>query len=155
MKWGNCSRAELLNLVLGLLEPCLKLLCSHLEVLDVGGSAVEKGNLAHLLVGDGESILEPAVTVTKFIMTSRLLRLDALTADSLAADISGVSSHDRRLEVLVGRRLASHSLCRRTGSRESDGVKAMRTVTQEIFDNGVRSRMDLSKGGAHEETQRP
>ena len=40
------SRAESLNLVLGLLEPRLELLCGHLEVLDVGGSAVKKGNLA-------------------------------------------------------------------------------------------------------------
>ena len=118
MKWGNCSCAESLNLVLGLLEPRLKLLCGHLEVLDMGGSAVEKGNLAHLLVGDRESILELAVTVMKFITTSRLLRLNALTADSLVADIGGVSSHDRGLEVLivlivvlVGRQLASHSLC--------------------------------------------
>ena len=143
MKWGNCSRAESLNLVLGLLEPRLKLLCGHLEVLDVGGSAVEKGNLARLLVGDGESILEPAVTIAKFITTS-LLRLDALTADSLAADIGGVSSRDRGLEVviiligvIVARRLASRSLRRRAGSRGSDGVETMRTGNR-----GVRDTVD-------------
>ena len=44
VKWN--SRAESLNLVLGLLQPRLKLLCGHLEVLDVGGGAVEEGNLA-------------------------------------------------------------------------------------------------------------
>ena len=35
----------MLNLVLGLLQPCLKSLCGHLEVLDVGDSSVKEGNL--------------------------------------------------------------------------------------------------------------
>lgn len=98
----------------------------------MSGSAVEEGNLAGLLVGDRKSILEPAVTVAKFI-TTPLLRLDALTTDGLAADIGSVSGSDSGLEVVVVliriivASLASRGLCRRTRSRRSDGVEAMRT----------------------------
>ena len=34
-------------------------------------------------------------------------------------------------------------------------VEVLQGVTQEIFVNEVQSRTDLSKGGAHEEMQRP
>jgi hypothetical protein len=42
--------AKSLNLILSLLESRLKLLCGHLEVLDVSGSAVKERDLARLLV---------------------------------------------------------------------------------------------------------
>lgn len=97
----------------------------------MGGGAVQKGDLARLLVGDREGILEPAVAVAKFIAAS-LLGLDALTTDSLAADIGGVSSSDRGLEVIIVfvgiivACLSSRSLGRGASSRSSDGVEAMR-----------------------------
>jgi len=124
--------AKSLNLVLGLLEPRLKLLGGHLEVLDVGGGAVEKRNLARLLVGDREGILESAVAITKFIATP-LLRLDALAADRLTAGIGIASGGDRRLEVvviligvIVPRRLAPLSLRRGASGGRGDGVEAVR-----------------------------
>ena len=61
---------------------------------------VEQGNLAQLLVGDGKSILEPAVAVAKLV-TMSLLRLNALMMDRLMANIGSVSNCDRRLEVIV------------------------------------------------------
>ena len=48
----------------------------------MGGSAVEKRNLAGLLVGDGERVLEAAITLPEFV-TPTLFRLDTLTADLL------------------------------------------------------------------------
>jgi len=50
----------------------------------VSGSAVEKRNLAGLLVGDGKGVLEAAITLSEFV-TPSLLRLDTLTADLLPA----------------------------------------------------------------------
>lgn len=50
----------------------------------MGGSAIEKRNLAGLLVGDGKRVLEAAVTLPEFVAPS-LLRLDTLTADLLPA----------------------------------------------------------------------
>jgi hypothetical protein len=70
------------SLILCLLEPRLKLLLSHLQVLDVSGGTVQQRNLAGLLVGDGKSILEATVTIPELI-ASPLLRLDALAADFL------------------------------------------------------------------------
>ena len=72
------------SLIFSLLEPCLKLLLSHLQVLDVGGGTVQEGNLARLLVGYGESVLEAAVAIPELI-ASPLLRLDTLTTNLLAA----------------------------------------------------------------------
>ena len=72
------------SLILCLLEPRLELLLSHLQVLDVSGGAVQQRNLAGLLVGDGESILEATVAVPELI-ASPLLRLDALTTNFLTA----------------------------------------------------------------------
>jgi hypothetical protein len=43
-------------LVLGLLEPRLKLLLSHLQVLDVRSGTVQERNLARLLVGDRKGV---------------------------------------------------------------------------------------------------
>ena len=63
-------------------------------------SAIKKRNLARLLVGDGKGIFESAVAIAKFIATS-LLGLDALTTNSLAADIGGVSSSNGGLEIVV------------------------------------------------------
>jgi len=48
----------------------------------VGGSAIEKRDLAGLLVGDGERVLEATITLPEFV-TPSLLRLDSLTADLL------------------------------------------------------------------------
>ena len=77
------------SLILCLLEPRLKLLLSHLQVLDVSGGTVQQRNLAGLLVGDGKSILEATVTIPELI-ASPLLRLDALAADFLAATETNV-----------------------------------------------------------------
>ena len=49
--------------ILCLLESCLKLLLGHLQVLDVGSGMVQERNLARLLIGDREGILEAAVAV--------------------------------------------------------------------------------------------
>ena len=50
----------------------------------MSGSAVEKRNLAGLLVGHGKGVLETAITLSEFVAPS-LLRLDTLTADLLPA----------------------------------------------------------------------
>jgi hypothetical protein len=85
-----CPRCNALakagGLVLCLLEPRLKLLLGHLQVLDVGSGTVQERNLARLLVGNGKGILEATVAVTELI-TSPLLRLDTLTTDFLAAAV--------------------------------------------------------------------
>jgi hypothetical protein len=67
-----------------LLKPHGELTLGHLEVLDVGGSAVEKRNLAGLLVGDGKRVLEAAITLPEFVAPT-LFRLDTLTTDLLPA----------------------------------------------------------------------
>ena len=72
------------SLVLCLLEPCLKLLLSHLQVLDVGSGTIQERNLAGLLVGDGKGVLEATITVPELI-ASPLLRLDTLATNFLAA----------------------------------------------------------------------
>ena len=46
------------NIIFYLLEPRLKLLLCHLQVLDVGDGTVQERNLAGLLVGNGKGILE-------------------------------------------------------------------------------------------------
>ena len=76
------------------------MLYGHLKVLDVSRCTVEQGNLARLLVGDGKSILEPAVAVAKLV-TMSLLGLDALMMDRLMANIGSVSNCDHGLEVIV------------------------------------------------------
>ena len=72
------------SLVLGLLEPRLKLLLSHLQVLDVGSGTVQERNLARLLVGHGKGVLQAAVAVPELIAPP-LLRLDTLATNFLAA----------------------------------------------------------------------
>ena len=47
-------------------------------------TAIEQRNFARLLVERGEGLLEACVTVSKLV-TSSLLRLDALLADGLTA----------------------------------------------------------------------
>ena len=144
MEW-KYARAKSLNLVFSLLEPRLELLCGHLEVLDMSSCAVEEGNLARLLVGDREGILEPAVAIAKLVATS-LLGLDALTTDRLAANIGSVSSCDRGLEVvvvLIGiivARLASWRLGRRASCGSSDGVEAMGAGDGSVRDTVNRRR---------------
>jgi hypothetical protein len=88
------------SLILCLLEPRLKLLLSHLQVLDVSGGTVQQRNLAGLLVGDGKSILEATVTIPELI-ASPLLRLDALAADFLAANLIRSCGGTGRGEVIV------------------------------------------------------
>jgi hypothetical protein len=56
----------------------------HLKVLNVESSPIEQGNLARLLVGRRQDVLEFAVAFTQFIATP-LFRLDALTANFFAA----------------------------------------------------------------------
>ena len=50
----------------------------------MGGGAIEKRNLAGLLVGDGKRVLEVAVILSEFVMPT-LPRLDTLAADLLPA----------------------------------------------------------------------
>jgi hypothetical protein len=94
-----------LSFSFSLLEPHGKLILGHLEVLDVGGSAIKKRNLAGLLVGDGKRVLEAAVTLPEFI-TPTLLRLDALTTDLLPAPrwtgFVGGGSDGLEIVVIVG-----------------------------------------------------
>ena len=67
-----------------MLKPHGELTLGHLKVLDVGGSAVEKRNLAGLLVGDRKRVLEAAITLPEFVAPT-LFRLDTLAADLLPA----------------------------------------------------------------------
>jgi hypothetical protein len=60
------------SLIFSLLEPRLKLLLSHLQVLDVGGGTIQKGNLARLLVGNGECVLKATVAIPKLIASPLL-----------------------------------------------------------------------------------
>ena len=76
--------SEALGFSFSLLEPHGELTLGHLEVLDVSSSAIEKRDLAGLLVGDGERVLEAAVTLPEFV-TPTLLGLNTLTADLLPA----------------------------------------------------------------------
>ena len=50
-----------------MLKPHGKLTLGHLEVLDVGGSAVEQINLAEVLVGNRKRVLEAAVTLSELV----------------------------------------------------------------------------------------
>jgi len=81
---GLVNLSEALSFSFSLLKPHGELTLGHLEVLDVGGSAVEKRNLAGFLVGDRKRVLEAAITLSEFV-TPTLLRLDTLTADLLPA----------------------------------------------------------------------
>jgi hypothetical protein len=72
------------SLVLGLLEPRLKLLLSHLQVLDVGSGTVQERNFARLLVGDEKGVLQAAVAIPELI-ASPVLRLDTLAMNFLVA----------------------------------------------------------------------
>jgi hypothetical protein len=81
---GLVNLSEALSFSFSLLKPHGELTLGHLEVLDVGGSAIEKRNLAGLLVGDGKRVLEAAVTLPEFVAPS-LFRFDTLTADLLPA----------------------------------------------------------------------
>ena len=79
-----CLLSETLSFSFSLLKPHGELTLGHLKVLDMGGSTIEKRNLAGLLVGDGKRVLEAAVTLSEFV-TPTLLGLDSLTADLLPA----------------------------------------------------------------------
>ena len=80
----KCLLSETLSFRFSLLKPHGELTLGHLEVLDVGGSAVEERNLAGLLVGNRKRVLEAAVTLPEFVAPA-LFRLDALTTDLLPA----------------------------------------------------------------------
>ncbi len=101
----------------GLSQSRLQLLLCHLKIPDMGSSwhgesitwcqkiteqiltAIQQGHFAGLLVGNRKCILEAAVPVTELI-TSPLLRLDALTADLLAT-LFVRSRGDHGVEVVV------------------------------------------------------
>ena len=55
-----------------MLKPHGELTLGRLEVLDVGGGAIEKRGLAGLLVGDGERVFEAAVTLPEFVTPALL-----------------------------------------------------------------------------------
>jgi hypothetical protein len=102
---GLVNLSEALGFSLSLLKPHGELTLGHLEVLDVGGSAIEKRDLAGLLVGDGKRVLETAVTLPEFVAPS-LLRLDSLTTDLLPAPrrtgFVGGGSDGLEIVVIVG-----------------------------------------------------
>ena len=83
---GSNALAKAGGLIFCLLEPRLKLLLGHLQVLDVGSGTVQERNLARLLVGNGKRILEAAVAVPELI-TSPLLRLNTLATNFLTAAV--------------------------------------------------------------------
>jgi hypothetical protein len=64
---GFVNLAKTLSFGFSLLKSHGELTLGHLEVLDVGGSAIEKRNLAGLLVGDRKRVLEAAVTLPEFV----------------------------------------------------------------------------------------
>ena len=107
LKFASRNRllSKALSLSFSLLKPHGELALGHLEVLDVGGSAVEKRNLAGLLVGNGKRVLEAAVTLPEFVAPS-LFRLDTLTADFLPAPrragLVGGGSDGLEIVVVVG-----------------------------------------------------
>lgn len=92
--------AKTSDLVLGRLEPCLELLGGHLKELDVGGRPVEQRDLARLLIGDGEGLLEAAVAITELV-PAPLLRLDPLAANGLATRIATDVGRDRGYELFI------------------------------------------------------
>ena len=97
-----------LNLGLRLLESHLELLYGHLKIFDVGGCEEKLSSSVDfwsgLLVGHGQGILEPAVTIRSIPqLVSPLLRLDALATDGLAAHVGAASR-------VVGGRSSSSSL---------------------------------------------
>jgi hypothetical protein len=102
---GFVNLSEALSFSFSLLKPHGELTLGHLEVLDMGGSAIEKGNLAGLLVGDGQRVLEAAVALPKFV-TPTLLRLDTLTADLLptprGTSLVGRGGDGLEIVVIVG-----------------------------------------------------
>ncbi len=58
---SSLAMVKMRNFIFHLLEPCLKLLLGHLQVLDVGSGMVQERNLAWLLVGNRKGILELTV----------------------------------------------------------------------------------------------
>jgi len=72
------------------LKSGLKLLLSHLQILDVSGRSIQERHLAGLLIGNRESVLETAVAIPEFI-TPSLLRLDALATNFLTTAVVGKS----------------------------------------------------------------
>lgn len=110
---GGYSRSQTLCLILSLLKSRLQLALGHLQVPDVGRRTVQQGNLARLLVRNGQGLLQTAVAVPKLV-TSALLRLDTLAADFLTATISRTLNEsgcliDSKIE------LYSHFVRRTTG----------------------------------------
>jgi hypothetical protein len=99
--------AESLNFHLSLGETCLHLLIRLLQVHDVVGSyriggqnhchsaisqaqtSFQKGDLAALLVGDGQDIFQPSISVAKFV-SAALFRFDALPSGGLLPGVGKV-----------------------------------------------------------------
>jgi len=69
--------AESLHFHLCLGETLLHLLIRLLEVHDMIGSSFQEGNLAALLVRDGQDVFQPGISVTEFV-SAALFRLDTL-----------------------------------------------------------------------------
>lgn len=63
-------------------------------------TTIQQRNLGRFLVRHGEGIFESAVPISQLV-TSPLLRLDALTTDLLAADLVGGVGGDHGVEVVV------------------------------------------------------
>jgi hypothetical protein len=148
---GLVDVAEAMNFRLGCLQPVLELLTDGVEVTKVACGAIEQRNLARLLVGRGEGLLETCITVSKLV-TSSLLRLDALFADGLAARVGASTDQGRRVELFVllvtvivapaDSPLVS-SLCG-TGGRCHDRVIAMRPGNCRRVRDGSRGRLSTA-----------
>ena len=110
--------SKALSFSFSLLKPHGELTLGQLEVLDVGGSAVEKRDLAGLLVGDRKRVLEATVTLPEFVAPT-LLRLDVLTTDLLlaprGANFIGRESDWLEIIVVVGIGGKREGCCRRRG----------------------------------------
>jgi len=82
---------ESLNFHLSLGETSLHVLVRFLEVHDVVSSSFQEGNFAALLVGDGQDIFQPSISVAKFI-SAALFRLDALPSSSFLPGVGKMFS---------------------------------------------------------------
>lgn len=103
-----------MRLILSLLKSRLQLTLGHLQVPNVSRRTVQQGNLARLLVRNGQGLLQTAVTVPELV-TSALLRLDTLAADFLTATILSLLNESRSSLIDSKIELYSHFVRRTTG----------------------------------------
>ena len=136
----NTSEVNILaktsGLILCLLKPCLKLLLSHLQILDVGGCSVQERHLAGLLVGNGESVLETAITIPELV-TPPLLRLDALATDFLATTNIDLS----KTEGMYSNRLETYTSLEAAGTLAGAKSSSSSEKSSCLLGRRLRSRL--------------